>query len=353
VHFILALLFSQLFGLSEESIAASFVPQFAPCDPVTEILKPSKVGEPSPQFCAKWNPEFFHNGRTCCGKTPLGSRKRRTNRCSSGRAKASYCTDMTPLQKEYVQSISDGKNKDVLELLIQEIGRRGEQSHCSTMNGFLSYGRPVVPSILNRIHVQSPEKCFNFGTDAMAAMLEWLGREVSTTYSSPNHSEVRLILGDISAPRGGCLANPSGRRRHASHTTGQDADVGFLTVHSNRPSPIRFHRNFDLKTNWWFLKKIFKNPFACIKVVFLDRKHISMLSKFAHSDADWKLYSRFIRHMPGHKNHLHIRIGNGPGQAGCSPDARPELEFEDDDMEANELFILDELKTRQSSTIEE
>jgi murein endopeptidase len=262
---------------------------------------------------------------------------------------------MTEEQKIYSEAVASGKLGDLLNYITLEMGKRGDQAYCTTGNGFLAHGRRVVPTSENRIVVQAPEKCLNFGTDAMAGMMEWLGREISSKYSAAHHSGVHLILGDISAPRGGCLSNPSGKRRHASHTAGQDADVGFLTIKSGKPSPTKFHRDFDASTNWWFIKKIFRNPFACVKVIFLDQRHIRTLSKYAHADSEWRSYHRFIRHMPGHKNHLHIRVGNGPGPAGCTPTARPELESEEDSdtIEANELSILDELKTRQSSSVQE
>jgi murein endopeptidase len=265
---------------------------------------------------------------------------------------------MTQQQREYGQAAASGKLGDILHLLTQEMGRKGDQAYCTTGTGFLAFGRQVIPSLQNRIVVQSPEKCLNFGTDPMAGMLEWLGRNISERYSSSNDSGVHLILGDISAPRGGCVSNPSGKRRHASHTAGQDADVGFLTVHPGQVSPTRFHNRFDIKTNWWFLKKVFQNPFACIKVIFLDQRHIRALARAVRGEREWTTYHRFIRHMPGHKNHFHIRVGNGPGLPGCTPNARPELEFEEDSdpadsAEAAELTILDELKTRQSSSIEE
>ena len=164
----------------------------------------------------------------------------------------------------------------------------------------------------------------------MVGMLEWLGRQLKEQYSGEPYKGSRLLIGDISGPKGGCLYGPSGRKGHASHTSGQDADVGFLNFKAGVDSPAQFSREFNLTQNWSFIKKILKNPFACVKVIFLDRHNIHSLSKFAQKDEDWQKYSRFIRHMPGHKNHLHIRIGDGPGQPGCSPDAKPELETEDD-----------------------
>jgi murein endopeptidase len=165
----------------------------------------------------------------------------------------------------------------------------------------------------------------------MVGLLEWTGRQVGKQYSDPSYSGVRLVVGDISAPRGGCLAGRSGPRGHASHTTGQDADISFLVAHAGRNSPVPFHTEFDAKTNWWLIKQIFKNPYACVKVIFLDKKLIRKLGKFARNDADWTQYGRFIRHMPAHQNHFHVRIGAGPGQAGCFPGANPEDESEESD----------------------
>ena len=212
-----------------------------------------------------------------------------------------------------------------------ELGVQGEQAFCSEHDGFLAFGRPVVPTSNNRILLRAPELCFNFGTDAMVGMLEWTSREISKHYPSPEFSGVKLILGDISAPRGGPLFGLTGRRRHLSHASGQDVDIGFLSVQKGKDSPVQFSRQFETVSNWWLIQSIFKNPFACVKVLFLDRHHIRTLNKFAKKDKNWASLKRFVRHMPGHKNHMHVRIGKGPGGPGCYPGARPELELEADD----------------------
>ena len=46
----------------------------------------------------------------------------------------------------------------------------------------------------------------------------------------------------------------------------------------------------------------------------LDKKLIRKLGKAAHGDEDWNKYWRYIRHVPSHRNHMHVRIGDGPGQ---------------------------------------
>ncbi len=317
------------------------------------------MSEPSPQFCAQWNPDFLHNRHQCCAALPAPGRKRKFKACSRERVSHGFCHEMTPEQREYIESSASGKIGDVLSFLNEQISRKGEQAYCTVNNGFLVNGRPIVPSQQNRIFVQSPERCTYFGTDAMAGLLEWLGHEVSKSFPLEEYSKGHLLLGDVAGPRGGCLFGRSGTRRHASHTTGQDADIGFLTLVPGQASPLQFHRKFDVEKNWWFLKKIFKNPMACVKVVFLGREHISKLNhRYSGNDPEWNTFHRFIRHMPGHSNHFHVRIGSGPGLLGCKPEAHPELEYEEDgdSFEAHEQTILgeiDRLKTRQSSSVEQ
>lgn len=355
VLLILTLLFQLSIGKAETH--PPFLPEFLPCDPVSEWLSPNTLTEPSPQFCQQWNPDFSLNGFKCCGKGRPTSRgvKRRGKGAACRKGINSYCSDMTSEQKEYIEGVQRGKLGNILALLTREMGKKGDQAFCTVNNGFLVRGRPIVPTLENRIVLKSPDRCLNYGTDAMAAMVEWLSQEVNKSFSKEEKPHVRLILGDISGPKGGCLVGRSGRKGHASHTTGQDADIGFLASDRGEHSLNRFTRDFEPARNWWFLKKIFKNPYACIKVIFLDRKHIRSLSKTASKDEDWNMYKRFIRHMPSHKNHFHVRIGNGPGLPGCVPGARPELEVEydfDETEEPNDSEILDELKASQGSYVQ-
>ncbi len=310
-----------------------------PCLPVSDFaevpekdeeflfgVKPTRI-----DFCATWNPEWGHHGNRCCAKFVV-SRKRSANRCAAQRRKASYCDEMTDEQRRYTQLAQSGKLGDVLELIRSDRGRYPAQSYCQVNNGFLAWGRRLLPSQVNRISIRRPERCVDFGTDPLVGMLEWVGREVNKSYSGPEYSGVRLVVGDLSAPRGGCLSGRAGRRGHVSHTSGIDVDIGFLTVKENRPSPDRFHRDFDPKANWWLLKKIFSNSYACVKVAFLDRKHIAKLSRHASKEDpdEWARLARFIRHIKYHKDHLHIRVGDRAGKPGCVADPHPELETEED-----------------------
>ncbi len=300
--------------------------------PVSEYLDVLE-GREDPAFCADWNPEYAHRGHRCCYKV----KPRKQKRCAPERRGVNYCNDMTEEMRQYYDDASSGKLGDLLDVVSREIGNRGQQAYCDVNFGFLAYGRPMVPTSFNRIQLKSPDRCVYFGTDHMIAMLEWVGHKLAEQYPGTDGPVVKMQLGDISAPRGGCLWGRSGRRGHSSHTSGQDVDIGFLNVKDGRYSNV-FSKTFDPKPNWWLVKQFFKNPYACVKVIFLDRKLIAKLAKVAGDDPDWLKYRRFIRHVKLHRNHYHIRIGDHPGEPGCEPGANPELEtVEELDGEEDEM----------------
>lgn len=327
-------------------------PEFPSCNPETEMaFDVHRTGsiysrDPLPQlgFCATWNPEFANNGSHCCGRLGGTTRRNRKIPCAVHRRKAAYCDEMLPEQARYIEDITSGKITNVLELIDKDLGRRGEQAFCTVNNGFLAWGRAIVPTSKNRLQLRNAARCTQFGTDGMVGMVEWLGHQVSKEYSAPEYSGVKLVVGDASAPRGGCLSGRGGRRGHLSHTNGLDVDLAFLVAKAGREAPVHFHREFDVKHNWWLLKQIFKNPYACVKVIFLDKRLIRKLRKTVKSDPEWPLYERFIRHMPSHANHYHVRIGNYPGQPGCTANAHPELEVEESMDDTDSLDAPDSME---------
>lgn len=302
---------------------------FPSSPPYSEFIELPESGLTTP-FCAEWNPDFPYRGGQCCAKVP----RRGSNSdgfCSAARAKGNFCDEVTEEQQRYIGEIQSNPHADILELIKKDGIRKEVQANCSPNNGFLAFGRPVVPTLDNRIVLKSPYRCTYFGTDAMTQMLEWVGRRVADQYKDVQSAG--LVLGDISAPRGGCLKGQGGKRGHKSHTSGQDVDVGFLTLRGETRAPAVFHKHFEASENWWLIKQVFSNPFACVKVIFLDRGHIARLRKYASGDPDWGAYSSHIKHVRNHKNHFHVRIGDGPGSAGCvKPDASGDaLDVEDEE----------------------
>jgi murein endopeptidase len=317
------------------SFGASLAPagglsSFTPCAPASEPIEEPLHPYGDLDFCADWNPDFVHNGYRCCAKPLLTRRQKRRATCAQTRRKFSFCDEMTEEQRKYDELVKSGKIGDVLAFLSGEVGKNGQQAYCAPAVGFLAYGRRIIGTQANRIKVKNPERCVDFGTDRMAAMMEFVGRQIAQEYADPKYANLRLLIGDVSAPRGGCIMGRSGRRGHASHTNGQDADVAFLGLAPGGQVPEKFGHAFDPKMNWWFIKQFFKNPFVCVKVIFLDRRLIRKLEKAARGDPDWPAYRRFVRHMRGHRNHLHVRVGEIPGEPGCKVDPSLEEEFDDE-----------------------
>lgn len=306
-------------------------------EPISEFI-PLKPDEPPADFCASWNPEFAYRGYQCCSKklfnyTSSGRRPRRQNSCAPNRAKWTFCDERTPTQVEYTENVQKGKVKDVLENILQTAAGKGQQAFCNTEQGFLAEGRPLVPTENNRVSLRNPARCTNFGTDAMVGTLEWLGREINKEYREKEFQHAKLVVADIAAPKGGCIAGRGGRRAHKSHGNGIDADIGYFNPVNSKPGEERFNKLYYVATNWWLLKKLFKNPYACVKVVFVDQSHIRKLEKYAKLDSEWPKLKPFIRHVRGHRDHYHIRIGEGlAGIPGCNhaPDPNDDEEVADE-----------------------
>lgn len=275
-------------------------------------------GELLPSFCREWNPDFQYNGGRCAFNLS-GVQRKKVKGCNLSRKQFSYCGDMTPAQVSYSNQVNSSR-LDALTL-ISNSDRSQEQAYLSVNDGFLAEGRRVIPTAFNHVVLRFPSRCTNFGTDAMAGMIEWLGHEIGKAYSGKKFSGIKLVVGDVAAPRGGCLWGHGQRVCHKSHKTGQDADIGYLTPRPGKSSPVEFHQIFDPKPNYWLIKKLFHNPYACVKFVFLDRRNIKKLSREAGSDPEWQTIKHYIQHAAGHHNHFHVRIGSGPGKPGCfSPD---------------------------------
>ncbi len=286
-----------------------------------DIVAASAVLDPA--FCAEWNPDYGLRGVSCCGQkgiVQVRSRRRRPS-CGPMRAKGSYCDERTLEQVRYESLVKKGEVEDILGFLDRESLKRLQQSYCSVGDGFLAWGKPVIGTEVNRIIVKNPERCVNYGTDQLISVLEWTGRQVADRYQGEEYAGVRLVVGNLSAPRGGCLSGRSGKRGHSSHTSGRDADLALFSARPGKDSPVIFQTQLDPEPNFWLLSRVFANPEACVKVVFLDKRHIRTLAKWALKNglaSEWERMSPYIKHVRGHRNHIHVRVGDLPGAAGCN-----------------------------------
>ena len=331
IHQVILILVSLLFGIAEANIfteQAFILPEFPPCDSISSSFSTgNSIPSLERSFCAEWNPDYDLNMNQCCGM-----QSRRGKKKAVKRNKVDYCGDMTEIQRIEGEELKNGLRGDPLTYFTRHLDQRRKQAFCTVNNGFLAFGKMVVPTQDNRLLLKSPSRCLNFGTDALITLLEWTGREVAKKYEHPDYSQVKLVLGHLSAPRGGFIG-------HLSHTSGQDVDIGFLTAKKGKESPLHFHSQFDVENNWWLMTRILENPYASTKVIFLDRSHIRALDKKLKQEKSWQKYKQCLRHSPGHKNHFHVRIGKSLSEPGCTTGAQAELEPTETDENADDLIF--------------
>ncbi len=127
----------------------------------------------------------------------------------------------------------------------------------------------------------------------------------------------RLVIGDLSNPRGGRL------NRHRSHQTGRDADIGFYYCRGEADSFLTARKkDLDLPRTWALVRALVTE--TDVDRIFVDRSLISLL--YAHAvaegeDRGWldDVFGRsgekgVIQHERRHKNHLHVRFYNPRAQ---------------------------------------
>jgi|GEM_PF-6557267 len=271
--------------------------------------------------CAKHRDDFGELGFRCCPdevsvkKSPLSKR-------DSG----SYCGEITAEQELFKKDVESGKIQDVLQYYVSRGLHADTQAKCGSRNGFLVGGLPILETPSNSVLLRNQHKCAHFGTNLILATIEWLGRRVTDHFKSQPYPP-KLVVGDLGRPKGGAIrSGHRGRMAHRSHQNGLDADLGFLTPIKN--AEWRFHSNFLVGANWWFLRRLAENPFACPMIVYLDRKHIRALKTYvdAHPSQTplWNWYRTRLIHEKGHANHFHVRVVADSG--ACSPEELgPEL----------------------------
>jgi penicillin-insensitive murein endopeptidase len=127
----------------------------------------------------------------------------------------------------------------------------------------------------------------------------------------------RLVIGDLSHPRGGRLD------RHRSHQAGRDADLGFY-YRSGEADSFRAARPNDLDAprTWAFVRALVTE--SDVDRIFVDRTLIRVLYDQALAEGEdrgWlaDIFGRssekgIIQHERRHKDHLHVRFFNRRAQ---------------------------------------
>jgi len=207
----------------------------------------------------------------------------------------------------------------LLALSDEELARRVEADAASL--GSLSIGAPGSAILLNPVallpgpHWEIAASADVWGTSETMASIETALDKVYELFPEAPP----IVIGDISGADGGRL------KRHESHQGGRDVDLGFYYKGGQE---MRFTpgtaANLDLQRNWALVRALV----TCTDVdtILLDTRVQRVLYKYALSiseDKDWLdrvfQYSRgpgsaVIKHVPGHRNHYHVRFYNPVAQ---------------------------------------
>jgi len=179
--------------------------------------------------------------------------------------------------------------------------------------GPLSIGTPDAGLLLNPVPfpegslwaVRNPPE--SWGTDEAIGYVVTAIESVEARYpGSP-----RLVIGDLSNPKGGCL------NRHRSHQTGRDADIGFYYRRGEVDTFFAARKkDLDLPRTWALVRALVTE--TDVDRVFVDRSIISVL--YAHAleegeDRGWldDVFGRsgdkgLIQHERRHRDHFHVRF---------------------------------------------
>ena len=140
-----------------------------------------------------------------------------------------------------------------------------------------------------------------------------------------------LAIGDISAVKGGKIT------RHASHQSGRDIDIGFYFRRKPSGYPSSFvvatTKNLHFGATWKMLREFVElaNRPLGVEKIFMSYSTQRILYKMAKKRGIPERQLRamfqyprgkfasegFIRHEPGHDEHIHVRFKCPPKDAGC------------------------------------
>ncbi len=168
-----------------------------------------------------------------------------------------------------------------------------------------------------------------YGTRELVEVIRHGAAEVARAHPGP-----RLVVGDLSAERGGRLSP------HRSHRSGRDADLGFYLLGEDgssveAPQFVRLARNgcgrlrdqrycFDAARNWALLVALVTHPVARVQYILVSPDiRARVLAEGERRGAPAELLERVrVATAPhsgshSHRSHFHLRIY-------CAPDDRPE-----------------------------
>jgi LysM repeat protein len=141
----------------------------------------------------------------------------------------------------------------------------------------------------------------------------------------------KLVIEHISAKEGGHL------RPHVSHQSGRDVDMGLYFANQPAVGPKRFldatRKRLDYEKTWALLIALIgaKRGQGVVKYIFLDyaaqeriyrwakrkKEKPELLSRMFQYPRGKRALRGIIRHVKGHKGHLHVRFKCPKGDKEC------------------------------------
>ncbi len=207
----------------------------------------------------------------------------------------------------------------LLSLTDDELARRVEIDVTSL--GSLSIGSPSGGLLLNPVAMPTgpsweiAKTAEIWGTEETIASVESAVAKVHELYPDAQP----ILLGDLSDADGGRL------KRHLSHQSGRDVDLGFYFKGGFQPHLVAgTAANLDLAKNWALVRALVTE--TDVEAIFLDTRIQRLLYKYALSISEDKAwldrvfqFSRgykdaIISHERGHRNHYHVRFYNPVAQ---------------------------------------
>ncbi|GEM_PF-1177917 len=202
---------------------------------------------------------------------------------------------------------------------------RAKDGHKSASIGFPAAGslEGAVPMMEGpgRILKATPWKCW--GTIETVSTLDAILREWE--HRKPGGQPV--LVGNMSAPMGGKLSP------HRSHQSGRDVDLSYIQI-ENPKEELNWREmsksNLDAGRTWDLLKLLVES--RRVQAIFIDSKIQKLLYRDAVANrriaktrlSRWIEYPRqpgttsaIIRHVPGHRDHIHVRFKCSDGDRGC------------------------------------
>jgi penicillin-insensitive murein endopeptidase len=179
----------------------------------------------------------------------------------------------------------------------------------------LSFGEPNRGSLLNAVQMPEDERWETIAPErawATQETVEFLRHAIESVHQQYPDTP-KVLIGDLSQKYGGFL------RRHRSHQSGRDADIGYIYKDGAKWYTRVTVDNLDRERTWSFVKALISE--TDVEYIFMARYVQDLLREYAEqveNDAAWldEVFqsvgrrNTLIRNTWGHATHMHVRFYN-------------------------------------------